>query len=153
MKRIIHRAAAIIATMCIAAFFTSTVLVELLGSHESIAMIKGLIVMPGLFILVPAIALTGGTGFALSKIRKGPLVKIKKRRMPFIAVNGFVILIPSAIFLEQRAASGLFDGRFYMVQGIELIAGAVNLTLMGLNMRDGLRLYGKLQTVKVGSDG
>jgi len=70
MKQIIHRIAAIIATSCIAIFFTSTVLVELLGSHELIAMIKRLIVLPGLFILAPAIAVTGGTGFALSKTER-----------------------------------------------------------------------------------
>jgi len=31
------------------------------------------------------------------------------------------------------------------VQAIELIAGAINLTLMGLNMRDGLRMAGRLR--------
>jgi len=31
-----------------------------------------------------------------------------------------------------------------VVQVIELIAGATNLTLMGLNVRDGLRLSGRL---------
>ena len=58
MIKIVHRIAAITATLCIAIFFTSTVFVELFGSHESIAMIKRLIVLPGLFILVPAIAVT-----------------------------------------------------------------------------------------------
>lgn len=149
MKAIIHRISSITATLCIATFFISTVLVELLGSHELITMIKSLIVVPGLFILVPAIAVTGGTGFALSKIRKGPLVKIKKKRMPFIAVNGLLVLLPTAIFLEHRAASGLFDGIFYVVQGLELIAGATNLTLMSLNMRDGLRLSRKLHHYKI----
>ncbi len=71
MKNKIHPIAAVLATLCIATFFTSTVLVELFGTHESIAIVKSLIVMPGLFILVPAIAATGGTGFALSKSRKG----------------------------------------------------------------------------------
>ena len=97
----IHPVAAIIATLCIATFFTSTLLVELFGSHESIAMIKSLLVVPGLFILVPAIAATGGTGFALAKNRKGRLVERKKRRMPFIAANGILILLPAAILLDQ----------------------------------------------------
>ncbi len=148
MKRIIHPVAALTATLCIAVFFTSTVFVEFFGSHESVAMIKGLILRPGLFILVPAIALTGGTGFALSKNRKAHLVKAKMRRMPFIALNGLLILLPSAIFLEHRAAAGLFDGGFYVVQVLELLAGAVNLTLMGLSMRDGLRLSGRLRHQK-----
>jgi hypothetical protein len=32
-----------------------------------------------------------------------------------------------------------------VVQVIELLAGAANLTLMGLNMRDGLRMSGRLR--------
>lgn len=39
----------------------------------------------------------------------------------------------------------MFDSRFYLVQGLELLTGALNLTLMGLNIRDGLRLSGRLR--------
>lgn len=145
MKQVIHRIAAIMATLCIATFFTSTIVVELFGSYESIAMVKSLIVLPGLFILVPAIAITGVTGFSLSKSRAGRLVESKKKRMPFIAANGLLILLPAAIILDYCAFSGSFGTRFYIIQGLELMAGAVNLTLMGLNMRDGLRMTGKLR--------
>jgi len=31
------------------------------------------------------------------------------------------------------------------VQALELAAGAVNITLLGLNMRDGLRMKGRLR--------
>mgnify|MGYP005633100445 FL=1 len=34
----------------------------------------------------------------------------------------------------------MFDTRFYLVQGLELLAGIINLVLMGMNMREGLRL-------------
>ena len=139
----IHPIAAVIATFCIATFFTSSILVELFGSHESIAMVKSLIVMPGLFILVPAIAATGATGFTLAKNRKGRLLESKMKRMPFIAANGLLVLLPAAIFLDQWASAGSFDTRFYIVQGLELIAGATNLTLMGMNIRDGRRMSGK----------
>ena len=40
----------------------------------------------------------------------------------------------------RDAATGIFDDWFYAVQGIELAAGASNLALMSLNLRDGLRL-------------
>ncbi len=144
MKSTIHLIAAIIATLCIAAFFTATILVELLGSQESIALVKSLIVAPGLFILVPAIAITGASGFALSKNIKGGLVENKKKRMPFIAANGLLILLPCAIFLDQWASAGNFNTKFFVVQGLELIAGATNLILMAKNMRDGLKMSGKL---------
>lgn len=141
----IHLVVSAIATLCIATFFASTVFVELFGTYEQIAAVKSLIVIPGLFILVPAIAMTGGTGFALSKQRKGKLVDSKKKRMPIIGANGLLILLPSAIFLDQWASAGSFDTKFYIVQGLELLAGAVNLTLMGMNIRDGLKLSGKLE--------
>lgn len=145
MKQIIHRTAAITATLCIAIFFSSTVVVELLGSQESIASVKSLIVFPGLFILVPAIAITGGTGFSLSRGRKGSLMDTKKKRMPFIGANGLLILLPSAIYLNSLASMGNFDSIFYTVQGLELVAGAINLVLMSLNIRDGLKLSGRFR--------
>ncbi|WP_298449979.1 hypothetical protein [uncultured Marinobacter sp.] len=145
MLKHIHFIAGLLATLAIATFFLSTVVVELFGSHEAVASVKALIVMPGLLILVPAIAATGGSGFFLSKSRQGRLVDIKKARMPFIALNGLLVLIPCAIFLNKWASEGAFDSMFYLVQGIELLAGAVNLTLMGLNIRDGLKISGRLR--------
>mgnify|MGYP000648679279 CR=1 FL=1 len=145
MKPIIHLIAAFTATLCIATFFTSTLLVELFGTHETIAVVKNLIVMPGLFILIPAMAITGAIGVALSKVKSGKIVKKKLKRMPIIAANGLLVLLPAAIMLNLWAASGLFDSRFYIVQGIELMAGAVNLTLMSLNIRDGFKVSGKLR--------
>ena len=65
--------------------------------------------------------------------------------MPFIAANGLLVLVPCAIFLNRWAAAGTFDATFYVVQVIELIAGAINLTLSGLNMRDGRRMAGRLR--------
>jgi hypothetical protein len=141
----VHFIAGLLATLTIATFFISTVIVEVFGSHEAVAAAKALIVMPGLFVLVPAIAATGGSGFYLSKSRQGRLVDSKKKRMPFIAANGLVVLIPCAIYLDRWAATGTFDSTFYLVQGLELLAGATNLTLMGLNIRDGLRMSGRFR--------
>lgn len=144
MKKRVHLIAGLLATLTIATFFISTVLVEVFGSPDLVTQVKSLIVLPGLWILVPAIAATGGTGFALSKSRHAPLVTAKKKRMPFIAGNGLLILIPCAIFLDLWASKGVFDTRFYLVQALELLAGGTNLVLMGLNIRDGLRLTGRL---------
>ena len=60
--------------------------------------------------------------------------------MPFIAANGVLILLPCAFFLNSRAAAGQFDSVFYIVQSIELIAGAANLTLLGLSMKNGFSI-------------
>lgn len=145
MMLMLHRLAAPIAILCIATFFFATILVELFGTAESISTIKSLIVWPGLFILVPAIALTGASGFALSKLKSGELALKKKIRMPFIGINGVIILIPCAISLDYWASAASFDTRFYVVQGIELLVGAVNLFLMGLNLIDGFRITGRFR--------
>ncbi len=145
MSKQAHCIAGLLATLTIATFFISTIIVELFGSHETVAALKALIVMPGLFILLPTIAATGGSGFYLSKSRQGRLVDTKKKRMPFIAANGLLVLIPCAIFLNRWATAGTFDTTFYWVQGVELLAGAINLTLMALNIRDGLKMSGRLR--------
>jgi hypothetical protein len=72
-----------------------------------------------------------------------PVVAAKRRRMPFIALNGILILVPSAFFLATRAEAGDFDLAFYLVQGVELTAGATNIALMSLNLRDGFALTRK----------
>ena len=143
MKSMIHKIASLLATLCIATFFTSTLIVELFGSEEMIALVKSLIVMPGVFILVPAMAVTGATGFALAKERKGRVVDAKKKRMPIIALIGMFVLLPAAIYLNSWAAEGMFDSKFYILQAIELVAGAINLTLMIKSMKDGKKLVGK----------
>lgn len=144
MKKRVHLIASLLATLTIATFFLSTVVVELFGSHEATAKVKDLIVIPGLFILVPAIAAAGGSGRFLAASRQGKLIDAKKKRMPFIAANGLLILIPCAVMLDRWASAGTFDTVFYSVQVVELLAGIVNFTLMSLNIRDGLMLSGKL---------
>ena len=81
MKTTVHRIGALTATLCIAIFFTSTVIVELFGSQETIAMVKSLKVMHGLLILVTAIADKGETGIAMSGNRNESLMDNKKKRM------------------------------------------------------------------------
>jgi len=71
----IHRLTALISFLCIAIFFITTASVEAFGSFEVIAEVKSLIVWPGLFILVPCIALTGFTGALIAKSRKGSIVQ------------------------------------------------------------------------------
>lgn len=141
----IHRIAALLATLTIASFFASTLLVELFGEAASVARLKSLIVWPGLALLIPAIAAAGGSGFALSRSRRGRLIDTKRRRMPFIGANGLLVLVPCALLLDRWAAAGRFDAAFFAVQAIELIAGALNLWLMSANIRDGLRLCGRLR--------
>ena len=67
-----------------------------------------------------------------------------RHHLTFSLVNWLLVLAVSllgaAVFLAMRAQAGRFDGVFYAVQALELAAGAANLALIGLNIRDGLRL-------------
>ena len=145
MIKAVHLIAGLLATLTIAAFFLSTVIAELFGTQGAMATVMRLIANPGLLILVPTIAVTGSSGFSLSKSRPGRLAQAKQKRMILIAANGLLILIPSALFLDRWASVGVLDRTFYWVQGVGLLAGAVNLTLMGMNIRDGLKMSGRFR--------
>ena len=143
----VHAVAGAVSGATILAFWLSTVAVELSGDVVAIAAVKTAIPW-GLLLLIPALMLTGATGFRVAGKRNDAPVQAKRRRMPIIAGNGLLILVPAAYFLAWRASTGRFDEAFYAVQGIELLAGAVNLALIGLNLRDGLRASGRLRGAK-----
>lgn len=143
MKIIIHRVAGSVAFLTIVAFWLSTILSELFGSEEVIVTVKTSIPW-GFIILIPALAATGGSGFKLAQGRKNELIGSKAKRMPFIAANGVLVLVPAAFYLAHKANTGVFDNTFYWVQSLELLAGGLNIALLGLNIRDGLKLNGRL---------
>ncbi len=147
MKTRIHAVAGGIGFLMILLFWTSTAVTELFASHEMIATVKALI-LNGMFILIPSMIIVGGSGMAMGKNRKDALALGKKRRMPVIALNGLLVLLPSAWFLASKSSAGEFDTTFYIVQGIELIAGAANITMMALNIRDGLTMTGKIRRAR-----
>jgi hypothetical protein len=144
MKKVLHPMAGFLAMACIATFWLSTALSEAFGSRETIVAVKTAIPW-GFLVLVPAMVATGGSGFSLSNGRRSGLAGTKLKRMPLIAANGLLVLIPAALFLASRARDAQLDAAFYAVQAVELVAGAVNLALLGLNFRDGLALTGRLR--------
>lgn len=94
----------------------------------------------GLAVAIPALAVTGASGFQLGRKYRGKRIEAKKKRTFAAAANGVLVLVPSAVFLAAKANDGSFDATFYAVQVLELMAGAANLTLLGLNIRDGFAL-------------
>ncbi len=144
MLKRLHPVAGAIALLTIAAFWLSTLLSEIFSSAATIAAVK-MAIPWGLLLLIPALITVGASGFKLSRGNRRGVVGIKARRMPFIAANGLVILVPAALFLATKAAAGTFDTGFYLVQAVELMAGATNITLLALSFRDGLRLTGRVR--------
>jgi len=91
-----------------------------------------------------AFLLTGFSGFRLAGTAQEPTIRKKKRRMPLIAANGLLVLAPAAGSLASLASRGNLGGAFHAIQAVELVAGGINLSLMFLDLRDGLRVTGRL---------
>tara|TARA_R110002020_G_scaffold67054_4_gene175974 strand:- start:1605 stop:2078 length:474 start_codon:yes stop_codon:yes gene_type:complete len=144
MIKIVHPVAGATALLTILTFWLATAFSELFGSADTIVAIKTAIPW-GFLLLIPALAATGGTGFNLSRGRRPAVISTKIRRTAVSAANGLMILVPSALFLAHKAQVEEFDAAFYAVQALELICGAVNITLLGLNMRDGFKIKGRFR--------
>jgi hypothetical protein len=148
MARRVHPIAGAVALLTMLVFWTSTVAVELAGDREDIVAVKHAI-MWGLLVLVPALAATGGTGFLRAGRSRNARIMAKKRRMQIVAPIGILVLVPCVLYLGMTSSAAGLGTYFYPVQGIELVAGAVNISLMSLNARNGLRLTGRIGARRV----
>jgi hypothetical protein len=142
MVRRAHAVAAVLAAATILSFLASSLAAEALGGPAEIARVKRAVAW-GLLLLVPAMAATGATGMRLAGGRTGRLLRTKLRRTAVAAANGVLVLVPAALYLDHLAQRGELGRAFVTVQVVELLAGLANLTLVGLNLRDGLRLAGR----------
>lgn len=144
MKKRLHALAGAVALLCIAGFWLCTVIAEFFLDAAAIVAVKTGI-LRAMWLLIPAVIITGVSGFALRGGRVGgQLVARKQRRMPFIAGIGLFVLLPAAVLLQRKAMAGEFDATFAVIQSVELVAGAINLWLLGSNFAAGLRLSGRL---------
>lgn len=139
MKAKLHAIAGGIALATVSMFWVTTIWSEVFGGPGDIAAAKTAILW-GMLILVPAMMAVGASGSFLGRGWSHPAVERKAKRMRVIAANGILILVPAAFFLAMKANAGAFDTLFYGVQALELAAGAVNIALIGRNMRDGLSI-------------
>src|SRR4030067_448200 len=114
MKPIAHAITGTTAMLIIASFWISTLVSEIFLNSADVAAVKHAIVY-GLFLLVPFMAATGGSGIPLGKTHKGWLLDQKKKRMAIIGANGLLVMVPAAIFLNGKATTGEFDALFYAV--------------------------------------
>jgi hypothetical protein len=139
----IHIIATIIAAITIASFFISSLAAEINGSETAIREVKEGILysLPVLLIAMPAL---GATGNILAGKSQNPIVLAKKRRMRFVFVNGLT-LISLACFLYYRSHYQTIDGVFLAAQIAEFVLGLTNLTLIGLNIKSGFQLSGRLK--------
>lgn len=135
----IHKIAAMLAFLLIATFQVSTIYADIFATTVQIAQVKSTILM---FIPVLILAMMA-TGVSANKLYAGPMTgvfKSKQIRMKIAAFNGMLILLPAAIVLARWSEHGQFNTLYWFVQGLEILAGLINLTMIGLNIRDGIRL-------------
>ncbi|MDX2320839.1 MAG: hypothetical protein QNK26_09635 [Moritella sp.] len=135
----IHKITAILAFLIIASFLTSTIIADIFATPEQIAQVKGTILL-FIPVLILAMMATGKTAKKLYPGAMTGIFKVKQRRLKVAAINGTLILLPAAIVLANWSALGQFDELYWTVQILEIIAGTTNLTMIGLNIRDGIRL-------------
>jgi hypothetical protein len=136
MTKQIHRIAALVALLCVSVFWLTTVIAELFFSLQHIIQVKHF-VLSGLFLLIPAMAITAFTGMRMDRGGYLPRLEAKKGRMPILAGNGLLVLLPCAIYLANKAVHGELDRIFYAVQLLELAAGALQWNFLRRNMQDG----------------
>lgn len=135
----LHKVAGTLAFLIIITFLTSTLIAEISGNREWIMKVKTGILW-GLLLLVPSLIATGGSGNLLGRTLGGRLINQKRTRMTVIAANGILILVPAAIILWNLSRKGSFGMVFIGVQTLEILAGLINIYLIALNIRDGIKL-------------
>ena len=142
----IHVIATVIAIMTIATFFVSSLVAEINGSETFLRKVKAAILfsLPILLITMPALGVTGNK---LAGKSQNPTVLAKRKRMRFVFVNG-ITLITLACFLYYRSHYQTIDSIFLVAQVAEFALGLTNLTLIGLNIKSGLQLSGRLKKHK-----
>ncbi|MBX2802281.1 MAG: CDGSH iron-sulfur domain-containing protein [Myxococcales bacterium] len=143
MKGKLHAIAGVFGFLCVATFVTATVSSELFASPQTVAVVKRFVFF-GMFLLLPALMGAGATGVSMLGERTEPLALEKQRRGPIAFMTGLFVLLPTSWFLSSRAAAGTLDALFYGAQGVELVASTVCLVMIGLNIRDGLALRGRI---------
>lgn len=137
-----HILGTIIAFLTIITFFSFSLVAEIIGDHQLIKIVKTniLYLLPILIIVMPMLVVSGKK---LAGKSRSPLVLKKLKRMKFITANG-IILISLAIYLYIHANYKTINTSFLIAQITELLFGFTNLTLIGLNIKTGLKLSGKL---------
>ena len=143
MKTKIHAFSGVLGFLCIVSFLSSTLYSGFFGSHATIASVKGMI-FKGVFVLIPALLIAGGSGVSLLGKRTDVLALTKQQRGPVGFMTSLFVLLPSSYFLAKWASANTFNGWYYGVQTLELAGQLVCFVMIGLNIRDGFALRGRI---------
>jgi len=131
--------ASVAALAIVASFLASSAAVEVFGDESDIRAVKKTI-LAMLVVLIPLMVAAGMSGRRLAGRSRAAALRRKLQRTKAIGATGLLVLVPCAIALERLAAQDDFGPAFATVQGVELLGGTLNLTLLMLNLRDGMAL-------------
>ncbi|WP_292008588.1 hypothetical protein [Chryseobacterium sp.] len=137
----IHIIASIISFSTILIFFSMSLFAEINGNEGLIKNVKRniLVGLPLMIITMPALAITGKK---LAGKSQNILILIKQKRMKFILANG-ILLILLAGFLYYYSHYIALNTTFLIFQLLEFFCGLANLTMIGMNIKDGIQLSHK----------
>jgi len=132
----IHLCAAVGALALITTFLVSSAVTDLAGNGADVHSLRQWIVF-ALPVLIGCLAAAALTGRRLARKSKAPAIRRKQRRMQVVAALGIVVLVPCALILDVLTASASASAVVTGLELTEMLAGALNLTLLLLNVRDG----------------
>src|SRR5260370_10955480 len=135
----IHLTAAAGAVTLITTFLVSSAVTELAGNAADVHSLRQWIVF-ALPLLVGCLAAAALTGRRLARKSRAAVIRRKQRRMQVVAAFGIVVLVPCALILDVLTASTSAGAVVTGLVLTEMLAGAINLTLLLLNVRDGRSL-------------
>jgi hypothetical protein len=139
-----HRLSALFALLLLTSFWTATFVSEIFLDVGAVVQVKRGIAL-GLLALVPCMAALHFTGKHITRAQNSPLIARKRRLLRVMGANAALVLVPSALTLWWLSRDGTLEPSFYVVQALELVAGIVNVTLLLVNVRAGLKLAGRLR--------
>jgi hypothetical protein len=137
--RTVHLVASLAATLSVTVLLTATLLIEPTASDSGVRLLRRAVLL-GLPVLVVFLIAAGVSGRRLAGGSALPVLRRKQRRLAVAASAGALALVPCAIALDRLATRGYFGQAFTMLEITESALGAMNLTLLVLNTRDGFRL-------------
>ena len=143
MKTKLHAAMGTLVLLWALVGVVAGLLCLIIGDMPTVTAIA-LVMRRGVILMVAALVGVAISGGVLAGKRQDPPLLAKKRRMPMIIGVAVLVLLPADFYLSAKAQAGNFDALFDGVQGAALIANAALACLLSLNLRDGLRLSGRI---------
>jgi len=136
-----HFIAGITVLIILTLFWLAIIISDFFLGHEALVLVRQGIVY-ALIVLIPAMIAVKVTGGILGKdrIHSDPRVRDKKKRATWMAINGVLVMVPAAFFLDYKASANEIDLVFRVVQSIELLVGSFQYYFVITNFRVGMTL-------------